>query len=422
MDFANERWVKLYTRDTASWVALSWPARNLLMQLLRKVDRAGAIDLGRVGVRALAGLLNAADHRAEVEASLRELLDDGAVILSDGGARLVIPNFIEAQETRMSASARAKLSRDKKKAGLSVTKRDATITKRDAGEAQPTVTKRDDNVTPRDASATPRDEAQRRGARDANVTRRDADVTPRDATVTERDSRLLNRTEQNRGGESARAHAPPPVRVPARVPARETPTPPPVGPNDGEASELLVAALASGAGDLWADDGEAWRRERLGAELVARDFDEDGARHFGRFLRRTGVADSLNAKRFSPYWFVFGAGPQRAEFRHLDAAVEAFDRWCDAEDARLKSEAEQRQKQHARDEKKASPPVRSAEAVSAAMRKAREDFKHLPKPRAAIEDDESIDEAPAEPNTTGAEQRGAEALGAVLDNILEATR
>lgn len=202
-------------------------------------------------------------------------------------------------------------------------------------------------------------------------------------------------------------------------PTRETP-PQPLEP-EHDPRQPLVRALADGAGELWSNDGEPWRRSALEEALAKHDFDEDEARSFGRFLKRTGVAESLKTKRVSPYWLVFGGSPGSAEFRHLDAAVKAFDCWCDAEEARLKSAAEQRQKQHARNEKSASPPVRSAEAVSAAARKALEEFKRLPKPITARSiDDEQPGEIEDEPNTTGAEQRGAEPLGAVLEGILGA--
>lgn len=326
MDFANERWVKLYTRDTASWVALSWPARNLLIQLLRKVDRAGCIDLGRVGMRALAGMLGAADHRAEIESSLRELVEDGAVELVDDGARLVIPNFVAAQETRMSASARAKLSRDKKKAGLPVTKRDASVTKRDGEEAQPTVTKRDATVTPRDASATPRDEVPRTGATDGNVTKRDGNVTPRDATVTKRDSRLLNRTEQNRteGGERARdAHAPAHPRAHAR---EETPPAPDPRDEDRAAIEEALLGGVDRAPGRWVDAGKPWQRTALLDALLERGIDEREANALGRYLASGAAIERERTSAFSFDWFVFGS-QDAPEFKRLDGVLRRAREW-----------------------------------------------------------------------------------------------
>ena len=48
LDYANERFVLLYTRDTATWKLLDWEARAVLMFLLRKVDRSGVIDVLRL--------------------------------------------------------------------------------------------------------------------------------------------------------------------------------------------------------------------------------------------------------------------------------------------------------------------------------------------------------------------------------------
>jgi len=43
MDWSNERYVRVYTRDTAEYLALCWQAKALLSLLLRKCDRAGVV-------------------------------------------------------------------------------------------------------------------------------------------------------------------------------------------------------------------------------------------------------------------------------------------------------------------------------------------------------------------------------------------
>lgn len=45
----DERYVRVYTRDTADWLSLSFLAQGLFVLLLRKVDRAGILPLGRQG-------------------------------------------------------------------------------------------------------------------------------------------------------------------------------------------------------------------------------------------------------------------------------------------------------------------------------------------------------------------------------------
>jgi hypothetical protein len=48
MDYANERYVRLYTRDTTTVKLLGWQGRLVWWSLLRKLDRidAGLADRG----------------------------------------------------------------------------------------------------------------------------------------------------------------------------------------------------------------------------------------------------------------------------------------------------------------------------------------------------------------------------------------
>lgn len=128
MDWSDEQWVKLYRRDTADWLLLSWRARGLFYSLLRIVTRAGVLDLGKTGKRAVAVLLGAGADWKEIVDALDELVADGSVQVN--GTTLVIPNFIEAQEAVKSDRARAKAARIKRR-DEKVTKRDAAITNRD---------------------------------------------------------------------------------------------------------------------------------------------------------------------------------------------------------------------------------------------------------------------------------------------------
>ena len=56
MRWEDERYVRVYTRDTAELLALGWEARALFWEVLRKVDRAGLLPLGKTGVRGLAAV------------------------------------------------------------------------------------------------------------------------------------------------------------------------------------------------------------------------------------------------------------------------------------------------------------------------------------------------------------------------------
>lgn len=111
MRWEDERYVRVYTRDTADWVGLSWDAQSLLMHLFRKVDRAGILHLGRRGVDGLAPVLGHAEANPRIKEALQELLDDGCVQLS--GSELVIPNFIEAQESKSSDAQRKRDQRER---------------------------------------------------------------------------------------------------------------------------------------------------------------------------------------------------------------------------------------------------------------------------------------------------------------------
>jgi len=130
MRWEDERYVRLYTRDTPEWVALSWEARALFCEILRKVDRAGTIEVGRSGVRGLAGLVRMPLN--VVERAMAELLEDGCAAATERG--YVIPNFLQAQEARASDGARKRDQRERARAeAMSRTVTDApdTVTVRD---------------------------------------------------------------------------------------------------------------------------------------------------------------------------------------------------------------------------------------------------------------------------------------------------
>ena len=120
LHWADERYVRVYTRDTVEWNMLCWQARAIWTLILRKVNRAGLLELGRFGAR---GLAVAIKMPADVtEAGLKGteegpgLIEDGCVKLS--GTTLVVPNFMEAQEASASDAARAKAYRERKRAEL----------------------------------------------------------------------------------------------------------------------------------------------------------------------------------------------------------------------------------------------------------------------------------------------------------------
>ena len=111
MDWSNERYVRIYVRETVGDVAMSWQARAIWKEILSKCDRAGLISLDGHGVRGLAGLIRIPCD--VVEEHFQQLIDDGRVKMS--GAYLIVPNFIEAQESTQSDRQRAAESRARRR-------------------------------------------------------------------------------------------------------------------------------------------------------------------------------------------------------------------------------------------------------------------------------------------------------------------
>ena len=105
--------MRLYTRNTTEWLSLSWQARGLLSLLLREANSAGVIRIGKPGLAGVAVLLRGT--WSEMEPHVQELLKDGCLQISDDGQSLVIPNFIEAQETKKSDAARAREYRERER-------------------------------------------------------------------------------------------------------------------------------------------------------------------------------------------------------------------------------------------------------------------------------------------------------------------
>jgi hypothetical protein len=170
VDWSNERYVRLYTRDTPDWLLLSWEARSLWMHLLRKFDRSGVIDLGRHGLRGLAATVLMPQE--VVERALPELVEDGCLVHND--QHLVAPNYLPANEASSSDAQRAREYRERQRVqrrgralrhqadpggngdrafppspsgGIPVTTRDGTITTRD-GTVTTVTTRHDDRHGP----------------------------------------------------------------------------------------------------------------------------------------------------------------------------------------------------------------------------------------------------------------------------------
>jgi hypothetical protein len=123
VDYSDESYVRLYTRDTKTWLRLGFEGQTVLMFLLRKVDRAGVLD-GMDEPESDLSLVTGVPL-AFVQEGLPRLLKGKVVHLV--GNRLIIPNFIEAQAAPRTDKARQRDTRDKRAAlGRLVTARHKT--------------------------------------------------------------------------------------------------------------------------------------------------------------------------------------------------------------------------------------------------------------------------------------------------------
>lgn len=145
MDWANERYVKLFTRDTPEWLCWCWQARALWPLLIRKAERSGVIatKLGTKGLAALVGL-----PVDVVDAGVADLLVDGCLATHELG--YVLPNYIEAQETPQSNKQRQKDSRERRRGPVGkATVSETTFMSHDVTRCHET----SHDVTPRNAAS-----------------------------------------------------------------------------------------------------------------------------------------------------------------------------------------------------------------------------------------------------------------------------
>lgn len=125
MNWSDERYVRLYTRDTVTWLRWRWETRAVLCLLLRKVDRSGVLDTGALDkTGALALMLGVPSEVAAV--AVAELLSGGTLV--EGGSGFTLPAFMEAQEAKQSDKLRQSESRAKRLAASLQNNEDACHT------------------------------------------------------------------------------------------------------------------------------------------------------------------------------------------------------------------------------------------------------------------------------------------------------
>jgi hypothetical protein len=117
MDFANERYVRLYVRNTTGWKLLRWEGRTVWTLLYREADRSGVISLDGLEPWEAAALhCELPEEVAKI--GMQRCVERGWIVVD--GDRLVFPKYLEANETPQSDAQRQRESRAKR----AVTKRD----------------------------------------------------------------------------------------------------------------------------------------------------------------------------------------------------------------------------------------------------------------------------------------------------------
>lgn len=111
MNFEDEPYVRVYVRDTKTWLKLGFEGQAVLLFVLRKLDRAGVLD-GIDEPAADVALLTGVPV-AIVEAGLPRLLERGVLVLR--GDRLIMPNYIEAQSCAKSDRLRQQEQRQRRR-------------------------------------------------------------------------------------------------------------------------------------------------------------------------------------------------------------------------------------------------------------------------------------------------------------------
>ena len=114
MDFSNESYVRLYVRDTTTWLRLGWDGQAVLTQVLRKMDMAGVMDIGDMKPWE-AVVVHCRAPEGAAQAGMKACLDLG--VFAHAGRQLVAPNFRAAQEAVKSDKTRQKESRERRRLG-----------------------------------------------------------------------------------------------------------------------------------------------------------------------------------------------------------------------------------------------------------------------------------------------------------------
>ena len=117
MDWANERYVRVYVRDTKTWKLLGWEGQAVLCLLARRFDRSGLLDDVKDG-EDVALMIGSGFPTDVAKRGLQKILELKVMIIVNDG--LFWPKFMEAQETAMSDAQRQRESRANRRSRASL--------------------------------------------------------------------------------------------------------------------------------------------------------------------------------------------------------------------------------------------------------------------------------------------------------------
>jgi hypothetical protein len=169
MDFEDEPYMRLYQRDTKTWLRWRWEGQTVFVLTSRKLDRAGVLDDVTDPVTDVALITGLPEEVVSV--GLERVLKSGTFEIR--GGRLVAPRYVEAQtavkSNRLRSAELRKRRRDRARTGDGndeVVPPDVGVT-RDS-KSEPSVTDETRSVTPEPA---PVSEPTRRTTRHNAATR-----------------------------------------------------------------------------------------------------------------------------------------------------------------------------------------------------------------------------------------------------------
>lgn len=132
LDYPSERYVRLYSRDTVAWSALCWEAQALYPQILRKVDRAGVLDLGdELLSDALSAILPKWPLET-LERAAERLIAKGFIGRNEEQNWLFIPKFEDAETAKMTSAQRSREHRAREAARTRMEKLQRNVAEGDA--------------------------------------------------------------------------------------------------------------------------------------------------------------------------------------------------------------------------------------------------------------------------------------------------